>query len=116
MIGFLHFYIKYDRINIYNFVETKEYVDWFNKQTRKEQAQIQARIARIRTNSHFGIVKKLNDSLAELKWGNGRRIYFTIAKDEYGNMIILLVGGNKNSQDKDIKKAKSILKKLSEDK
>jgi hypothetical protein len=27
--------------------ETKEYITWFNKQTIKEQAQIQARIARI---------------------------------------------------------------------
>jgi len=89
----------------------------FNKQTIKEQAQIQARIARIRTDGHFGIAKKLAESLAELKWGNGRRIYFTLTKDndEDGNIIILLIGGNKNTQDKDIRKAKSILKKISED-
>ena len=86
-------------------------------QTIKEQAQIQARIARIRTDGHFGIAKKLAESLAELKWGNGRRIYFTLTKDndEDGNIIILLIGGNKNTQDKDIRKAKSILKKISED-
>lgn len=60
-------------------------------------------------------LKKLAGSLAELKWGNGRRIYFTLTKDELGNIIILLIGGNKNSQDKDIRKAKSILKKISED-
>jgi putative addiction module killer protein len=50
-----------------------------------------------------------------LKWGNGRRIYFTLVKDENDNIIILLLGGNKNSQDKDIQRAKSILKKISEE-
>ncbi|MBC96570.1 MAG: hypothetical protein CME63_02400 [Halobacteriovoraceae bacterium] len=115
MIGNVDFHIKYDRIWMYRVEETKEYIDWFNKQAIKEQAQIQARIARIRTDGHFGIAKKLAESLAELKWGNGRRIYFTLTKDKNGNIIILLIGGNKNSQDKDIRKAKSILKKISED-
>ncbi len=100
---------------MYRVEEIKDYIDWFNKQTPKERAQIQARIARIRTDGHFGDVRKLADSLAELKWGNGRRIYFTLTKDENGKIIILLIGGNKNSQDKDIRKARSILKKISED-
>lgn len=100
---------------MYRVVETKEYVDWFTKQTFKEKAQIQARISRIRTDGHFGIAKKLAESLAELKWGNGRRIYFTITTDEEGSIIILLIGGNKNSQDKDIRRAKSILKSMCED-
>lgn len=68
MIGNVDFHIKYDRIWMYRVEETKEYIDWFNKQTIKEQAQIQARIARIRTDGHFGIAKKLAESLAELKW------------------------------------------------
>lgn len=99
---------------MYKVLETKEYIDWFNKQTTKEKGQIQARIARIRTEGHFGIAKKLAESLAELKWGNGRRIYFSLTQDDDGNIIILLLGGNKNSQDKDIRKAKSILRKLTE--
>lgn len=99
---------------MYRVEETEEYVGWFKVQTIKEQAQIHARIARIRTEGYFGEAKKLAASLAELKWGNGRRIYFTLTKDADGNIIILLLGGNKNSQEKDIRKAKSILKKLSE--
>lgn len=95
--------------------ETKEYIDWFNKQSIKEQGQIQARIAKVRTGGHFGNAKKLDQSLAELKWKNGRRVYFTLALDGGGNIIILLLGGNKNSQSKDIKKAKAIIKKISED-
>jgi putative addiction module killer protein len=100
---------------MYKVVETKEYISWFNKQTNKEQAQVQARIAKIRTDGHFGTAKKLSESLAELKWRNGRRVYFTLSQDDEGNIIILLLGGNKNSQDKDIRKAKSIIKSLSED-
>ena len=101
---------------MYRVKETKEYQDWFSKQTAKEQAQIQARIARVIIDGHFGVAKKLAESLAELKWGNGRRIYFTLVKDEDEgeNMILLLIGGNKNSQEKDIRKAKSILRNLSE--
>lgn len=115
MIGNFDFYIKYDRIYMYRVEETKDYLDWFNKQTIKDQAQIQARIVRIRTDGLFGIAKKLSASLAELKWGNGRRIYFTVRKDDDGKIIILLIGGNKNSQDRDIRKAKSILKKICEE-
>ena len=101
---------------MYKVIETIEYINWFNKQNIKEQAQIQARVLRIVTDGHFGIAKKLDSSLAELKWTSGRRIYFTTSVDDDGNIIILLLGGNKNTQPKDIKKAKSIVKKLSEDK
>lgn len=92
--------------------ETKDYVDWFRKQNIKEQAQIQARIARIKIEGHFGTVRKLGKSLAELKWRNGRRIYFAVIQDSAGNIILLLIGGNKNNQSRDIKKAKSIIRKL----
>lgn len=100
---------------MYIVLRTEEFEKWFAKQSKKEQGQINSRIARIRENGHLGAAKKLDDSLAELKWKNGRRIYFTISYDEDGNLIILLLGGNKNTQQKDIKKAKSIIKKLSED-
>jgi len=100
---------------MYQVVETKEYIDWFRQQTVKEQAQIHARIARIQIEGHFGIAKKLTSHLAELKWGNGRRIYFTIMRMENGSIVILLLGGNKNSQDRDIRRAKTILNKINED-
>ena len=53
---------------MYRVEETQEYIDWFNKQTIKEQGRIQARIARIRIDGYFGTAKKLDKSLAELKW------------------------------------------------
>lgn len=96
--------------------ETREYIDRFLTQNEKQQAQIQARIARIRVDGYFGVAKKLDTRIAELKWRNGRRIYFARTMDQLGNIVILLIGGNKNSQRQDIVKAKLILKKLTEDK
>lgn len=100
---------------MYKVVETKEYIDWFNIQILKEKAQIQARILKIRNDGHFGVAKSLGSNLAELKWKSGRRIYFTTTLDDDGSIIILLLGGNKNTQSKDIRKAKLIIKNLSEE-
>ena len=86
---------------------TKEFNDWFEKESAKSQAQIEGRIKNIRAYGYFGIAKDLENGLAELKWKNGRRIYFA----NLGNKIILLLnGGVKNAQNKDIKKARKILK------
>lgn len=54
---------------MYRVFETKEYITWFTKQTKKDQGQIQARIAKIRINGYFGIAKKLTQSRTEVeKW------------------------------------------------
>jgi putative addiction module killer protein len=65
-------------------------------------------------DGHFGMVRKLDKNLAEFKWKNGLRVYFTLIRYQEDRMILLLLGGNKNSQDWDIKKAKSIIKHLGE--
>lgn len=97
----------------YQVVETQEYRKWFSRLNPKEQTQIHVRIANISLHGHFGAAKKLDQSLAELKWKNGRRVYFTLAQDEGGNIIVLLLGGNKNGQRRDIAKASELLRKLS---
>ena len=60
-----------------------------------------ARIARIEENNHLGDWKYIGDGLAELRWKNGRRVYFTKLKDK---IILLLIGGYKNAQKKTLKK------------
>jgi putative addiction module killer protein len=60
----------------------------------------------------FGDVKRIDLQIAELRWKNGRRIYFCWAEDEKEEFIILLIGGNKNSQKKDIQRARNILAKF----
>lgn len=99
---------------MYQVVETQEYIEWFNKLNKKEQAQVHARVTKIRLYGYFGDTKKLDSSLAELKWKNGRRVYFTVAKNHTGHIIILLLGGSKNTQSKDITNARKAIRKLSQ--
>lgn len=92
--------------------ETEEYSDWLATQTLKSRRQIQDRISKIEEESYFGHIKYLEDEdLWELKFNDGRRIYYVVVME---TKVILLLGGNKNGQDKAIKKASNILRKISE--
>jgi putative addiction module killer protein len=88
--------------------KTPEFTEWLESLNSKEQGQIYARLERIQNSSHFGDAKSLGDGLAELRWKNGWRIYFF---KEGKNMIVLLVGGHKNAQEKEIKKARFLLRR-----
>lgn len=88
--------------------KTIEFSEWLSNLTWKEQGQINARLERIQNSGHFGDAKSLGNGLAELRWKNGWRIYFF---KEGKFMIVLLVGGHKNAQEKDIQKARLLLKR-----
>ena len=62
---------------------------------------------------HYGDYKVLGDGISELRlqFGSGYRIYFTEMNDI---VVILLCGGDKKSQKKDIAIAKKYLKELQE--
>lgn len=94
----------------YIIYETEEYSDWLKTQTLKSRRQILNRISKIENEGYFGHTKEVED-IWELKFNDGRRVYYVILSD---SKVILLLGGNKNGQDKDIKKASSILRKISE--
>lgn len=93
---------------------TPEYIEWYESQRPKEMAQIAKRLANIEEHGHFGNAKDLGEFLSELKWANGRRVYYSLMEDESGDLTLLILGGNKNGQDSDIKKARKILKKYIE--
>ena len=82
--------------------KTKEFQTWFDSLTIKEQLKIESRLERIHNLEHFGDAKSLGGGLAELRWANGWRVYFI---KENASIILLLNGGNKNAQKKDIEKA-----------
>jgi putative addiction module killer protein len=92
----------------YKIEKTELYQEWFDDQTPKFQAQVEKRLSNIQHEGHFGHAKQLAKNIAEIKFNNGSRIYFTV-KEDNGKIVVLLLGGNKNGQDKDIKKAKSLL-------
>lgn len=85
-----------------------EFDDWFERLNLKDRAQINSRIQRIQDHSHFGDTKNLGGGLAELRWKNGRRIYFFKVEP---TLILLLNGGLKNAQKKDIEKARFLLQR-----
>ena len=72
--------------------------------------QVLSRLARVE-NGHFGDTKTLAADLFELRcfFGGGIRMYYTIRNQR---VVLLLAGGDKSSQDRDIAKAKAILETL----
>ncbi|MBN1115025.1 MAG: type II toxin-antitoxin system RelE/ParE family toxin [Oligoflexia bacterium] len=94
----------------YSIVQTDEFHFWFEKQNLTTRRRITARMDMIKETGNLGNVRYLGDKLLELKWTNGLRIYFTFRDNE---IIILLNGGMKNAQKKDIEKARRLCKKYS---
>jgi putative addiction module killer protein len=88
--------------------KTREFDEWFSSLTNREQKQVAARLERIQNLSHFGDAKSLGDGLCELRWNNGWRVYFI---KEAATGIILLLGGHKNEQKKDIGKARFLFER-----
>jgi len=83
--------------------------EWLDSlKDRKTRAIIRARINRVRLGN-LGDCKSVGEGVMELriKFGAGYRIYFG---QEGDTVIILLSGGDKSSQDQDIKQAKQYWK------
>ena len=97
----------------YTLESTPEYDKWFAKlKDPLTKTRILARLSRIE-KGNFGDHKPLEVNLFELRFffGPGWRIYYTIKSD---TVVILLVGGEKSSQEKDIAKASELLAEMEE--
>lgn len=94
----------------YEVYKTDLFIKWISKLPAPLQTQIQMRLDRIIGTGHFGTYNFF-DEIIELKWKSGLRVY-TARIDK--NKIAVLNGGTKNDQQKDIKKAKKILKAIKE--
>jgi putative addiction module killer protein len=77
----------------------------------KSKAKILFRIQKIEIDEHFGDCEPVGNGILELKidYAKGYRVYF---KESDGKIIILLIGGDKSTQQRDIEKAKVILKRI----
>jgi putative addiction module killer protein len=93
--------------NGYKVVLTEEFISWQSRQTIYTQKIINSRLDRI-AYDHFGDIK-IFEGLIELRWRNGLRIYSFIYNRTF---IVLLCGGNKNGQSKDIRQAKKIKEEI----
>jgi len=95
------------------FIEkTTEFDNWLKKlNDLKAKAKILFRIQKLENDEHLGDCKPVGDGIREMRvnFAKGYRIYF---KEKDGKIIVLLIGGDKSTQQKDIKKAKEIWGKL----
>ena len=92
--------------------KTSEFDKWIRKlNDLRAKAKILYRIQKLETDEHFGDCKPVGDGISEMRinYAKGYRIYF---KEKGGKIIILLIGGDKSNQQKDIKKAKEIWNRI----
>jgi putative addiction module killer protein len=91
--------------------QTDIFANWFEDLgDRRAKVRIQARIDRMELGN-FGDVAAVGEGVSELRihYGPGYRVYFV----QRGTIVfVLLSGGDKSSQNVDIKNAKEIAKRL----
>ena len=89
--------------------ETAVFSDWLSSLKDKyASARVKARIQRL-SMGNPGDVKPVGEGVSEMRidYGPGYRVYFTKRGSE---LIILLVGGSKRTQVKDIKAAIDLMR------
>ena len=90
---------------------TDDYAKWYKRlNDTRAKAKIIVRVRRM-SLGNFGDVKPIGSGVSELRisYGPGYRVYFTKQDD---TIVILLCGGDKSTQTKDITKAKTLAKEL----
>lgn len=93
--------------------ETKVFATWMAKlRDQRAKAKIASRIDRL-ANGNPGDVRPIGQGLSEMRidYGPGYRVYYL---GRGMDLVILLCGGDKSTQAKDIEKAKTIATNLEE--
>ncbi|MCK9473548.1 type II toxin-antitoxin system RelE/ParE family toxin [Sulfurimonas sp.] len=96
---------------MYIIKQTEIFSKWLHKlKDLQGKVSIIRRVERIKSGN-FGDSKSVGNEIFELRitTGPGYRVYYTKKGDE---IIILLIGGDKSTQSKDIAKAKHIKEEL----
>ncbi|GAA4843011.1 type II toxin-antitoxin system RelE/ParE family toxin [Algivirga pacifica] len=95
---------------MYKIEKSETFDKWFRKlKDKRAKAKILFRIQRIEDSGNFGDCEPVGEGISELRihYAKGYRVYI---KEHNGTIVILLNGGDKSTQPKDIKKAKEIWK------
>ena len=93
--------------------KTKEYGDWIDAlKDRAGRARIQVRVDRL-LHGNPGQHRDLTDGVSELKldFGPGYRVYYTQRGTQ---LLLLLVGGDESTQQKDVARAITLAKNYQE--
>ena len=93
---------------MYLIEKTSEFDKWFRKlRDRKAKAKILIRIQRIEEYGNFGDCQPVGEGISELRihYAKGYSVYL---KEHGEQLVLLLIGGDKSTQDKDIETAKRL--------
>jgi len=89
---------------------TEGFTQWLGSLSKPDKNRLASRLARME-NGNFGDHKQIAGNLFELRcfFGGGLRVYFTIRKN---TIVLLLAGGVKDTQKRDIARARALLDEL----
>ncbi len=93
---------------MYEVIRSDVFAEWLDDlRDRQARARIIKRIEKVENEGHFGDVSPVGDGVCEFRYdfGPGYRIYYIT---EGSAVVILLCGGDKSSQQRDIADAKQI--------
>ena len=105
-------YPNEDNCQMYLIEKTEEFDKWLRKlKDLRAKAIILIRLQKIENDGQFVDCQSVGDGIRECKFdfAKGYRIYF---KEFGGKLVLLLIGGDKSTQQKDVQKAKDILNRL----
>lgn len=91
--------------------QTETFRAWLETlRDRRAAAKIAARLARLELGN-FGDAEPVGEGVSELRihYGPGYRAYFVQRGDV---LVVMLCGGDKSSQDRDIRRAKAMAREL----
>jgi putative addiction module killer protein len=98
----------------YRLEKTEIFANWFERLSDTVgRARISKRLVRA-AEGQFGDCKSVGDGVFEMRmfFGPGYRVYYMLKGDV---VVVLLAGGNKDSQFRDIAKAKELALKVGND-
>jgi putative addiction module killer protein len=81
--------------------------EWLEAQDRSNRVRFAKRFARIRETGNLGDHKPVGQDVWELRFsfGAGYRVYFTLDGE---TLVLLLCGGDKSTQPRDIERAREL--------
>jgi len=104
--------VKERELKYYQTIDSElPYKEWFDSlKSRDTQAEVDARLARVRSGN-FGDHKGVGKGVKELRFRSGLRVYFG---EDGDTLVLLLTGGDKDSQQNDIELAQDYWKDFKE--
>ena len=81
------------------------FIEWINSLDMKSQIIVDRYIQRVAQGGAKKSIKNLKEGLFEIKipYGSGLRVYFG---EEGNRLVLLLIGGDKKTQNRDIERAR----------